>query len=77
MRSLVQIRSWVTEHPSKGFSNQRLYLEFQASTLSIAACPGQVKNEVGEVKIVRHLPSWASENILDLLSEFLVCHFVL
>ena len=43
MRNLVQIRSWVTEHPSKGFSNQWSYLEFQASTLSIARLPGTSK----------------------------------
>ena len=37
---------------------------------------GQVKNEVGQVKLGSNLPGGASENILDLLSEFLVCHIV-
>ena len=48
----------------------------QGSTLSIAHLPGQVKIEVGQVNLGSHLPSGASENILDFLSEFLVCHFV-
>ena len=46
----------------------------QGSTLSIAHLPGAIKSEVGQVKLGSHLPGGA--NILDLLSEFLVCHFV-
>ena len=48
----------------------------RAQHYALPTCPGQVKNEVGQVKLGSHLPGGASENILDLLSEFLVCHFV-